>query len=242
LEVICTNLLDDPAVRGIVVNGRDVSERKALERELTHRAFYDPLTGLANRVQFHAEVTRACGRTASHPAAVREHASNDAGVAHASPTSGVAVLYIDLDGFKPINDLHGHEAGDHVLTVVAGRLRDATRGSDLAARLGGDEFAILLGRVHHVQDAVVVADRVLRSLDEPIAFGVYTLRVSGSIGVACASPRSACLDGGRGTADIAAPMTDVLLRLADQAMYEAKRHGGRRFVLRECGETRRASA
>ena len=121
-EVNCTNLLADEHVGGIVLNCRDISERKAFEEQLTHQAFHDPVTGLANRALFAERVRHAIARTR------REHQS-------------VAVVFLDLDDFKTINDSLGHAAGDEVLVEVAKRLATSIRATDTAARFGGDEFA-----------------------------------------------------------------------------------------------------
>jgi diguanylate cyclase (GGDEF)-like protein/PAS domain S-box-containing protein len=200
LEVICTNLLHDPAVAGIVVNGRDVTERKVLEAELTHQAFHDSLTGLINRVRFGAAVS----------AALKRSPEIEPGRA------GLAVLYIDLDRFKPINDAHGHAAGDAVLVAVAGRLLDATRGSDTLARLGGDEFGILLERVRSREEALLVADRVVRLLGGPVSVCGTIVHVGASVGVAY-------LERGAATTSATA-----ILVAADHAMYTAKAEGGSR--------------
>jgi PAS domain S-box-containing protein len=131
-EVNCTNLLADEHVGGIVLNCRDISERKAFEEQLTHQAFHDPVTGLANRALFAERVRHAIARTR------REHHS-------------VAVVFLDLDDFKTINDSLGHAAGDEVLVEVAKRLATSIRASDTAARFGGDEFALLLEDIDGVQ-------------------------------------------------------------------------------------------
>jgi len=206
VEAICTNLLDDPVVMGLVINGRDVSERKQLEVELTHRAYHDTLTGLVNRTRFRAKVVDAIGRTRS-------------GKRPDDGRSGLAILYIDLDGFKAVNDIFGHDAGDLVLATVADRLRDATRGSDTAARLGGDEFAILLERLRDADEVRMVAKRVLHLVRGPIRIDHRDVVVGASIGIVCASlgdttrEREAAID------------PDVLLRNADSAMYAAKARG-----------------
>ncbi len=214
MEALCTNLLSDTAVRGIVVNGRDVSERKQLEAELTHRAYHDPLTGLMNRSRFHAKVVDALeSRAARTSASGRGEDGRD----------GLAVLYVDLDHFKDVNDRHGHGAGDLVLITVADRLRDATRGSDTTARLGGDEFAILLERVRDTREAVMVAERVLVSLEMPISVGHGApVRVGASIGVACM---------GSETSAGASLDADALIRRADAAMYAVKERGRGGFEL-----------
>jgi diguanylate cyclase (GGDEF)-like protein/PAS domain S-box-containing protein len=199
VEAVGTNLLDDPAVEGIVYNTRDVTERAALEAELAHRAFTDGLTGLANRARFHDRAAHALAR-----------AGRDGG--------GVAVLLLDLDDFKTVNDSLGHPAGDALLRGVAERLLDATRGSDTVARLGGDEFAVLLEGVRADAEAEVVATRVIGSLGKPFAIDAgaaadarLDVQTSASVGIARSCP----------AADV-----DALLRDADAAMYRAKRRGG----------------
>ena len=137
-EVNCTNLLEDEHVGGIVLNCRDISERKAFEEQLTHQAFHDPVTGLANRALFAERVRHAIARTR------REHQS-------------VAVVFLDLDDFKTINDSLGHAAGDEVLAEVAKRLATSIRATDTAARFGGDEFALLLEDIDGVQEAADTA-------------------------------------------------------------------------------------
>jgi diguanylate cyclase (GGDEF)-like protein len=181
----------------------DVTERKELETRLSHQAFHDPLTGLANRARLRDRV---------------EHA-----FAQRTPTS-VAVVYVDLDDFKKVNDSLGHAAGDALLRTVAERLLNATRGSDTVARLGGDEFAILLENVRTDDDVLVVADRVVRAMRAPITVEGKEVFVGASVGIA------------RGGVDADAPNTaDALLRNADVAMYRAKGAGKGRHVMYERG-------
>ena len=132
LSTRAVNLLDDPDVRGIVVNVHDITDRKQAEEELVHQAFHDSLTGLANRALFRDRVEHALDRRSR---------------------SGIdpAVIYFDLDGFKNVNDGLGHEAGDNLLREVAVRLQSIVRSGDTVARLGGDEFAILVEESHNVQ-------------------------------------------------------------------------------------------
>ncbi|WP_217912772.1 putative bifunctional diguanylate cyclase/phosphodiesterase [Miltoncostaea marina] len=191
LELLATDLLGDPDVRGLVVNARDVTEREALERRLRHQATHDGLTGLPDRALFIARADAAIARCR-----VR-------GDGHA------ALLYIDLDGFKEVNDSLGHEAGDRLLREIAARLLGALRGDDTAARLGGDEFAVLLGRVADLSEAEGVARRIVAELARPWREGDLELPLSASIGVALCGP-----DGGDAT---------ELLADADAAMYVAKR-------------------
>jgi len=163
-EIQHTNLLDDERVQGIVLNCRDISERKIYEDQLAHQAFHDPVTGLANRALFADRVSHALAR------ATRED-------------SMVGVIFIDLDDFKTINDSLGHASGDAVLQEVAHRLRTAVRPTDTVARFGGDEFAVLVEEVERSQEAVDVAERVLDGLNAPIDLGEKELYVGASLGL-----------------------------------------------------------
>jgi diguanylate cyclase (GGDEF)-like protein/PAS domain S-box-containing protein len=198
-EILHTDLLADPVVGGIVLNGRDVSERKKFEEQLAHQAFHDPVTHLANRALFNERVRHAVART------LRE------GV-------GMAVLFVDLDDFKTVNDSLGHAAGDRVLMEVAQRISGSVRAADTAARFGGDEFAILLEDVHDLQHAAETAERVLDSLGRPIELDHNHLSIRASLGISVAEP-------GKPTD------ADELIRNADAAMYIAKadRKGGYRI-------------
>jgi diguanylate cyclase (GGDEF)-like protein/PAS domain S-box-containing protein len=168
---------------------QDVTQRKSLEKELLRQAFYDQLTGLANRSLFRDRVSHALSR------AERDRAQ-------------VAVMFLDLDNFKSINDTLGHHAGDELLSMLSARLLNATRGCDTVARLGGDEFAVLLENVRGEADATIVADRITHALSLPVDLpSGATVRVGASIGIARASDG----DG-----------VDELLRNADVAMYAAK--------------------
>jgi diguanylate cyclase (GGDEF)-like protein/PAS domain S-box-containing protein len=188
-----------PAVRrvsqGLVVNTTD---QKRLEEQLLHDALHDPLTGLANRVLFRDHVERAL-------AARRRRRSK------------VAVLFLDLDNFKVVNDSLGHLAGDRLLVEVARRLSSTIRATDVAARQGGDEFTVLLDRVRSVEEATVSADRLAAELRKPIELDGRIFVVGVSIGIAMA-----------GEPGIAA---DDLLAHADAAMYEAKAHGRGRHAV-----------
>jgi diguanylate cyclase (GGDEF)-like protein/PAS domain S-box-containing protein len=191
-QSIGTNLAHDPRVGGLVLNIRDVTERTALEQQLTHQAFHDPLTGLANRALFGDRVDHALAR------ANRQR-----------PTA--AVVFLDLDDFKTVNDTLGHAAGNTLLIAVADRLRGVLRPADTAARLGGDEFAVLLEDVHGEQEALAVAERVTYALRDPFALEGHEVSVRASLGVAVAEP--------------AHRQADELLRNADMAMYLAKSNG-----------------
>jgi diguanylate cyclase (GGDEF)-like protein/PAS domain S-box-containing protein len=191
LEAIAKNLLDDPAVNGVVVNYRDITERKTLEQELRHQAFHDVLTGLANRSLFRDRLGHALAR-----------ATRGRG-----PT---AVLYLDLDEFKVVNDRLGHAAGDRLLVAVGERLRSATRAEDTVARLGGDEFAIIVEE-NQPAEAAIAAGRILVALAAPFRIDEVEISIRGSIGIA---------------AGTAVDDADELLRQADIAMYAAKARGG----------------
>jgi diguanylate cyclase (GGDEF)-like protein/PAS domain S-box-containing protein len=164
VEVTYRDLRDDPTIRGIVLTLRDVTEQRKLQHELTHRAFHDALTGLANRVLFQDRVEQALTST-----------SSDGGV--------VGVLLIDLDDFKLVNDTMGHSAGDNLLAAVAARLTAVLRADDMAARLGGDEFAILVQGAAHATEVEEIAARVVDALHAPLdVAGGLTSSVS--VGVA----------------------------------------------------------
>ena len=149
VESIVTNRMDDPNVRGLVLNTRDVTDRRALQDELAHQAFHDPLTGLVNRAVFRDRVDHAVARAAR---------------LHQQP----AVLLLDLDGFKTVNDGLGHDAGDELLVAVGHRLQASGRSIDTVARIGGDEFAILLEDDAQTAGARTVAERVLAVLTTPV--------------------------------------------------------------------------
>jgi diguanylate cyclase (GGDEF)-like protein/PAS domain S-box-containing protein len=192
-EILHTDLLADSSVGGIVLNGRDVSERKAFEEQLAHQAFHDSVTHLANRALFNERVRHAVART------LREG-------------MGMAVLFVDLDDFKTVNDSLGHATGDRVLLEVAQRISASVRAADTAARFGGDEFAILLEDVQDMQAAVETAERILDALSRPLEIADNHLIIRASLGISVVEP---------GTATDA----DELIRNADAAMYIAKADG-----------------
>ncbi|TAL13402.1 MAG: EAL domain-containing protein [Frankiales bacterium] len=158
MQVRLVNQLDDPSVRGIVGNARDVHERHVLERRLAHAAFHDPLTGLGNLARTRALLERA----------------------HAGPREAT-VLLVDLDGFKAVNDTFGHAHGDALLCQVAERLTSCVRAGDEVTRIGGDEFVLVLDGP---QDAAAVSARVLAVLREPVPVAGTTVSVRASLGVA----------------------------------------------------------
>lgn len=188
IDVVLRNGVADSAIGGVVVSGRDVTERKAIEVELARQARFDHLTGLPNRrhlrEQLEAEVL-AARRT----------------------RQSLSVLFLDLDGFKYVNDVLGHEWGDTLLEIVASRLRARMRDNDIVARLGGDEFAVVLPGLD-VTAASAVAERIASALTVPYQLNGQTIIVGASIGIALLA----------GSAD-----AQTLLRQADIAMYGAKR-------------------
>jgi diguanylate cyclase (GGDEF)-like protein/PAS domain S-box-containing protein len=193
VETIYKNLANDPNVGGMLLTTRDVSDQKELEDQLAHRAFHDALTGLPNRSLFTDRVGHALARRVREP-------------------GRIAVLFLDVDDFKTVNDSLGHAAGDELLVAIAKRLDDCLRGGDTAARLGGDEFAILLEDVSEPDEAAGVAERVIESLRPPFDIDGKRTFVYASIGIATST----------GTPGERA---EELLRNADVAMYIAKRRG-----------------
>lgn len=192
---------------GLIFNSRDVTERVRLQAQLQHNAEHDPLTDLPNRALFTQRVQQALsGRRASDRAALR----------------GTAVLFIDLDGFKAVNDTIGHQAGDELLVQAGRRLQDAVRHGDTASRLGGDEFAALIvgdgtrDRTARERHILELADRLRLTLSQPYLIDGNDVRVAASIGVSFAEP-------GLGAGE--------LLRNADLAMYRAKAAGKGRVEL-----------
>ncbi len=178
----------------------DVTERKALEERLEHQALHDPLTDLPNRTLFVDRLGHALTRLGRRG-------------------GKAAVLFLDLDNFKFVNDSLGHEAGDELLAAVSGRLRACLRPEDTAARLGGDEFAVLLENVAGVDDAAQVAERITGELREPFVVRGHEVFATPSIGIAF------------GGSDQDRP--ENLLRDADVAMYRAKEEGKARHLVFE---------
>ena len=201
-EVQHTQLLEDEHIQGIVLNSRDVSERKAFEEQLAHQAFHDPVTDLANRALFADRVGHALRST------VRKG-------------SLIAVMFIDLDDFKTVNDSLGHQAGDAVLLEVARRLERAIRPADTVARFGGDEFAILLDGVSGSDEAALIAERLLAELEAAAEIDGKQVYPRASVGI-CMSDE-----------DLLSQDAEELLRNADVAMYMAKRDSKGRYRLFE---------
>ena len=203
IEAVGTNLFSEPTIAGIVLNGRDITDRKQLEAQLIEMALRDPLTGLGNRRLFGDRVTHALERR------VRSG-------------SRVAVLLLDLDHFKVVNDTLGHAKGDALLIAVAERLQCVLRTGDTVARLGGDEFAVLLEDLAHDDEADATALRIQQALDRPFRLEDREVFARASIGIAWAT------DGQE---------VDALIADADVAMYGAK-NSGRGRVERYSSEMR----
>jgi len=162
-EIWLQNLLDEPAVGGIVLNLRDVSERKAYQSTIEHLAYHDALTGLPNRRMLREQAEQVLAQTHRNQAEA-------------------TLIYLDLDRFKEVNDTLGHEAGDALLVQVAYRIQNCVRGGDILARLGGDEFAILLNNTT-VEGAADAAHRVLSVLQQPFSIADTNLRIGASLGL-----------------------------------------------------------
>jgi diguanylate cyclase (GGDEF)-like protein len=184
---------------GAVVVHSDITDRRRTQDDFEYRATHDPLTGLLNRAALEAGLDDAL-----------------ADLAGGGPD--VAVLFVDLDGFKAVNDSFGHGVGDDVLRAVAARLRRATRQTDRIARFGGDEFIVVLDLARPTDGSPVehTAERILRAMDDPIRVGSHVLRIGASVGIA------GCTAG---------ETRKQVLHRADHAMYIAKQAGGGRFLI-----------
>ena len=175
----------------------DITERKHHQEHLERQAHFDPLTRLPNRALLPDRLAQAMARACSE-----QH--------------GLAVCFLDLDGFKAVNDTHGHEAGDELLVIVAQRLLAHIRTGDTAARLGGDEFVVLLCDLRDLHECEQVAQRLLRAICEPMVVEGHTVQVGASMGIALYPQHGS--------------QAEQLLRLADQAMYQAKQSGRNRCI------------
>jgi diguanylate cyclase (GGDEF)-like protein/PAS domain S-box-containing protein len=198
VEALANDMSADAHVDALVLTVRDVTERKAFEEQLRHRAFHDPLTQLPNRALMSDRLQHALSREGRFE-------------------DQVAVLFVDLDDFKTVNDTLGHAAGDELLVHVARRLRSCVRSADTPARLGGDEFGVLLEGVPGVDHAVAVAERILDAFGEPFSIAGLPVPLRASVGVAVGVAQTIS--------------ADELLRKADIAMYAAKRAGKRCYVV-----------
>jgi diguanylate cyclase (GGDEF)-like protein/PAS domain S-box-containing protein len=187
--VTLTALTDQEGAPGAIVCVSDTTESARMREELRVQATFDALTGCYNRASIMTAIDRALG-------------SND--------RMSTAVIFIDLDKFKPVNDTLGHGAGDELLAAVADRLKELLRADDIVGRIGGDEFLLVCPRLERPQRAVVIAERIARVLRGSIQLANGVVQVQGSIGVAFSGPDST---------------SDSLVAQADTAMYESKRRG-----------------
>ena len=206
VDNVGTNLLGEAMVQGLVLNTRDVTERRLMEERVMHQAFHDPLTDLANRSLFLYQVGHALAR----------------GARHSEP---VTVLFLDLDNFKNVNDSLGHAAGDRLLVEAARRLSSCVRDSDLIARLGGDEFAVLIESTDDEAEVITMAERIVSALGRAFVLHGKEVFVSASIGIAryrarrdpptswCATPTWRCTSRRRAARDA--------IVLFQPAMHEA---------------------
>ncbi|MGB8700477.1 MAG: EAL domain-containing protein, partial [Thermosynechococcaceae cyanobacterium] len=208
LDSIINNLLDDPSVEGIVINSRDISDRKLSESELLYLATHDPLTKLPNRSLF------------------AEWLDNEFKLTHRFENRCFAVLFLDLDRFKLINDSFGHAVGDQLLIGIADRLKASIREIDKIARLSGDEFAILLVNVETIHNVVGIAERIYESLQAPFNLEGREIFSTASIGIAISNTKY--------------NHPEELLRDADIALYRAKELGKSRFEIFDSEMHRRA--
>jgi diguanylate cyclase (GGDEF)-like protein len=187
-----SNLLHIPELCGIVVNVRDMTNSKNLERSLRYQAFHDPLTDLPNRRLFERELARAL-----------------------PPETLLAVLFIDLDGFKQVNDTYGHDVGDDLLVQVSQRMQFCLRETDTLARIGGDEFTVLLDPIENLSEAMLIAQRIISVIQPVFKLEHHQVHVNASIGVVLEE------DG---------ITSDQIVHRADVAMYQAKRSGKGKVV------------
>jgi len=183
----------------LIVQAQDISARRRAEAELYHNAYHDSLTQLANRTHFDEQLNRAIARVKRHP------------------DQRFAVMYLDFDRFKMVNDSLGHKAGDELLVHLAKRLKAVLRPTDVLARLGGDEFALLLEDVHKERDAADLAERIQRELQKPFRLGAMDVSISASIGITFST--------------IGYESSDQIIRDADIAMYKAKSKGKAQFAM-----------
>jgi diguanylate cyclase (GGDEF)-like protein/PAS domain S-box-containing protein len=188
-EFTASNQMHNPSLNGVVINARDISENRAFQEQLAHEAQHDALTGLPNRRRMQ-DVLGSTLRTES-----------------------VAVLFVDLDGFKPVNDAHGHEAGDELLRQVAQRLSACVREQDVLSRVGGDEFVVLMPGVLTSDDAEAMGTRIRHAIAQPFLIDGNEVLIGASVGLHVGA---------------SADDPDEVLRAADHAMYTVKKSGGGR--------------
>ncbi len=210
LEATGSNWLDDSAIQGVIVNYRDITERKHVELRLQHRILHDPLTGLPNRLLLSDRLLQAIRRS------------------QRNPDYRFAVLFLDLDHFKFVNDSFGHPVGDRLLITIASRLQHCLRSVDTCARHGGDEFVVLLDDIDKETDAIQIAGRVLQQVRQPIECEGHVLHISASVGIVF------------NATEYRDPVE--ILRDADIAMYQAKAGGKSRYTVFHPGMREAAQA
>ncbi|MDO9052433.1 MAG: diguanylate cyclase [Gallionella sp.] len=196
-----TPIFSDGEISHFIAIHEDISAQKLTQERIEHLAHYDALTGLPNRTLFFDRLRQALSLARRNE-------------------SGLALLYMDLDGFKQVNDRMGHHAGDMLLSSVANRLLGCTRASDTVARLGGDEFTVILGDTHRHEDVAEVAQKIISAISAPFDLEEGEARIGISIGIACYSEEAA--------------NENELMRYADQAMYLAKSAGKNTFRFGSC--------
>jgi diguanylate cyclase (GGDEF)-like protein len=183
---------------GFVTTYVDVTEKRTAQSRIAYLAHHDTLTGLPNRHLLEDRLNQALGLTKRGGA-------------------GLAVLYLDLDRFKPVNDQHGHAVGDGLLKAVSDRLREHIRETDTAARFGGDEFIVMQTALRNRRDATTLAKRLVTAMHAPFEVAGHTLNIGASIGIALAPEHGV--------------EPEALMKRSDVALYEAKSAGGGRFVI-----------
>ena len=196
VETTTTNLIDDPAVQAVISNLHDVTDRVEAAGRLAHQAMHDDLTELPNRALLLDRLDQALAR---------------------AERSGrpCALLFIDLDQFKQVNDNMGDGAGDQLLKTVAGRLIQAIRPGDSVGRLGGDEFVVLAENIDEQATVTAIAERVQAYIAEPVSVGDRVVTMSGSVGIAISNRQS----------------PDALFQEADMALHRSKRSGRNRWEI-----------
>jgi diguanylate cyclase (GGDEF)-like protein/PAS domain S-box-containing protein len=198
LEARGLNMLENPDVKGIVANIRDITERKQAQNVIQHQALHDPLTDLPNRQEFALRFVQAL-----------ENAKRN--------NHEMALMFLDLDRFKNVNDRLGHSVGDTVLKVIASRFLSCLRAEDVVARFGGDEFLILVSKINSPKDGAMVAEKILKAVSLPVKIGEHTLHPTVSIGIAIYPGDGQSMESVKKNADV--------------ALYRAKEDGRNRFSL-----------
>ncbi|UXD87691.1 EAL domain-containing protein [Thalassolituus hydrocarboniclasticus] len=197
-EHVCTVLSDDGQLQNFVITFSDISELRRVEKNLATLAYMDALTGVGNRVRLEQVVSDALADGIEAP-------------------GSVGILYLDLDGFKLINDTLGHSEGDLLLRVMADRFKQTVRDEDTVVRIGGDEFVIVITNAEQEDDLKVVAEKLLQAVQQPVSLSREKVEVSASIGIVLSRP--------------SVQEYEELLKAADTALFEAKRQGKNRYCI-----------